>query len=94
MAERNARPKFYSDKHIPKAVAKQLRSRGVDIVRCEDVGLGDADDLTHLEYATREGCAVITNDTDFIRLHYDSSRHCRSAGSGGGRARPPGHAAI
>lgn len=47
----------------------QLRQRGVDIIRCEDVGLGDADDLTHLEYAAGEGRVVITRDADFTRHH-------------------------
>jgi hypothetical protein len=60
--------KFYTDKHIPKAVAVQLRVRGIDVVRCEDVGMGDAKDVEHLEYATAEGRAVITRDKDFPRL--------------------------
>jgi predicted nuclease of predicted toxin-antitoxin system len=59
--------KFYTDKHIPKAVARQLTLRGVDIVRCEDVGLGDESDIVHLEYAAREGRVIITHD-DFARL--------------------------
>ncbi len=63
--------KFYTDKHIPKAVVQQLRARGIDMVRCEDVGLGDAADLEHLKYATQEGRVVITNDADFVRLHYE-----------------------
>jgi predicted nuclease of predicted toxin-antitoxin system len=61
--------KLYTDKHIPKAVATQLRKQGIDIVRCEDVGLGDVDDLTHLEFATHERRVVITRDADFTRLH-------------------------
>jgi predicted nuclease of predicted toxin-antitoxin system len=69
MAEKAASLKLYTDKHIPKAVTTQLRLRGVDIIRCEDVGLGDVDDLTHLEFATREGRVVITRDADFTRLH-------------------------
>lgn len=69
MAAESAKPKFYTDKHIPKAVTTQLRLRGVDIIRCEDVGLGDADDVTHLTFATGEERVVITRDTDFTRLH-------------------------
>lgn len=63
--------KFYTDKHIPRAVTTQLRKRGVDIIRCEDVGLGDAKDFVHLERATSEGRVVITRDADFTRLHAD-----------------------
>ncbi len=60
--------KFYTDTHIAKAVAAQLRARGVDIVRCEEVGMAEASDFEHLEYATREGRVMITNDQDFLIL--------------------------
>jgi hypothetical protein len=33
--------KFYTDTHIAKAVAVQLRQKGVDIVRCEEVGMAE-----------------------------------------------------
>ncbi len=62
-------PKYYTDTHIPKSVAVQLRLHGLDIVRCEDVGLGTADDVTHLRYASGQGRSVVTQDTDFFRLH-------------------------
>lgn len=61
--------KFYTDTHIAKAVAVQLRARGIDVVRCEEVGLADAKDLTHLQYATEQGRSLITRDADFLRLH-------------------------
>ena len=61
--------KFYTDSHIPKAVADQLRAKGVDIVRCQDVGMANADDLPHLEYATRERRVIVTGDEDYSRLH-------------------------
>lgn len=61
--------KFYTDTHIAKAIALQLRERGVDVVRCEEVGLAAASDQDHLEYATREHRMVITNDDDFLALH-------------------------
>ncbi len=60
--------KFYTDTHIAKAVAVQLRERGVDIVRCEEVGLAAASDRAHLEYATDESRVIITNDDDFLAL--------------------------
>jgi predicted nuclease of predicted toxin-antitoxin system len=61
--------KFYTDKHVPKAVVVQLHNRGVDIVRCEDVGYSKAEDEDHLVYATEQGRAVVTRDTDFLRIH-------------------------
>ncbi|MBC8099411.1 MAG: DUF5615 family PIN-like protein [Armatimonadetes bacterium] len=63
------RLKFYTDKHIPKAVALQLRERGVDVVRCEEVGMGDAADENHLTYAAANEYIIITRDADFKRLH-------------------------
>ena len=62
--------KFYADTHIPKAVAGQLRLRGVDIVRCEEVNMADAADEEHLQYATAEGRAMVTHDDDFLVLHF------------------------
>src|SRR6266540_1346766 len=51
--------KFYTDSHIAKAIAVQLRNRSVDIVRCQDVGMDDADDIEHLEYAASQGRTII-----------------------------------
>ncbi|MBZ0305999.1 MAG: DUF5615 family PIN-like protein [Anaerolineae bacterium] len=61
--------KFYTDTHIAKAVAVQLRQKGVDIVRCEEVGMAEASDLAHLEYATQHNRIVISHDSDFLALH-------------------------
>jgi hypothetical protein len=61
--------KFYTDSHIAKAVAEQLRAKGVDVVRCEEVGMARAKDHEHLSYATREGRAMVTQDKDFLRLN-------------------------
>jgi len=61
--------KYFTDKHIPKAVTEQLRNRGVDILRCEDVGMDTASDLALLEFATQEQRAMVTFDKDFLRLH-------------------------
>lgn len=61
--------KFYTDTHIAKAVAVQLRNQGVDIVRCEEVGLAKASDSDHLEYACNTGRAMISRDADFLTLH-------------------------
>jgi Domain of unknown function (DUF5615) len=60
---------FYTDKHIPKQVAIQLRERGVNVVRCEEVGMGDAKDIQHLSYAVEHGYAMVSLDTDFQDLH-------------------------
>ena len=57
---------FYTDAHIHYAAVKQLRDKGVDIVRCQDVGMDDASDSEHLTYATDQGRVVVTCDKDFL----------------------------
>lgn len=60
--------KFYTDSHIAKAIATQLQQRGIDIIRCQDVGMENADDPEHLEYAVSQGRTIITGDADFLVL--------------------------
>jgi predicted nuclease of predicted toxin-antitoxin system len=60
--------RFYTDSHIAKTIAVQLRHRNIDVVRCQDVGMDDADDVEHLEYATSQERTVITSDADFLAL--------------------------
>jgi hypothetical protein len=61
--------KFYTDTHIPKQVAVQLREKGIEVIRCEEVGLATASDAEHLQYAASRGLSIITKDDDFLRLH-------------------------
>jgi predicted nuclease of predicted toxin-antitoxin system len=65
-----SRLKFYTDTHIDKQVAIQLRAKGVDVVRCEEVNLAEADDETHLEYAAQHQLALITKDVGFRSSHF------------------------
>lgn len=60
--------KYYFDVHIPKAVARELRRRGIDVVRCQEAGLHDIGDPRHLEYATQQGRVMVTHDEDFLKL--------------------------
>lgn len=72
--------KFYFDTHIAKAVAVQLRLKGVDVVRCEEIGMAEASDDEHLNYATAEGRVMVSLDSDFVSLHHewmvDNRSHC------------------
>ncbi len=72
--------KFYTDTHVPKAVAVQLRAQGIEVIRCEDIGLEEVEDVEHLEYATSQGCTLVSHDLDFVQLHsqwlHDGLRHC------------------
>jgi predicted nuclease of predicted toxin-antitoxin system len=60
--------KFYFDTHIAKAIAVQLRIKGVDVLRCEEVGMAEASDESHLLYATEQERIMITQDDDFLLL--------------------------
>jgi len=62
--------KFYTDTHIPKQVAIQLRAKGIEVVRCEDVDMAEADDEAHLEYAANNGFVLITKDEGFRARHF------------------------
>lgn len=59
--------RFYTDAHIPKSVVHQLQQKGVDIIRCKDVGMKYAQDEAHLEYANNQGRVLVTCDEDFFR---------------------------
>jgi predicted nuclease of predicted toxin-antitoxin system len=60
--------KFYTDTHVPKAVAIQLRAQGIEVIRCEEVGLAESDDVEHLEYATSKGCTLVSHDLDLYNF--------------------------
>jgi predicted nuclease of predicted toxin-antitoxin system len=61
--------RFYSDTHVAKAIAEQLRAHSVDVIRCEEIDMAEAADERHLEYAARERRVMVTQDADFAALH-------------------------
>src|SRR5258708_8666171 len=61
--------RFYTDTHIAKAVAEQSRQQGVDVIRCEEVEMAEADDFQHLAYAADHKRAIVTNDQGFSGHH-------------------------
>lgn len=63
------------DEHVAKAVSEGLRRRGVDVVTVQELGLHAANDRQHLERAVQEGRVVVTQDTDFLRLHAAGVSH-------------------
>jgi len=72
MAERIT---FYTDEHVPRAVAEGLRRRGVDVLTTQEAGMREADDEQHLALALREGRVIFTQDADFLRLHAAGHPH-------------------
>jgi hypothetical protein len=70
-----AEVRYYADEHIPKAVIRGLRQRGVDILGVADAALIGAEDITHLRHARGEGRVIVTQDDDFLRLAAAGESH-------------------
>jgi predicted nuclease of predicted toxin-antitoxin system len=58
------RIRLYTDEHIPRAVVRGLRERGVDTLTVSEAGMLGASDEEHLAYALREGRVLFTQDDD------------------------------
>jgi predicted nuclease of predicted toxin-antitoxin system len=63
-----AEVRFYADEHIPKAIIRGLRQRGIDILGVADAALMGAGDIVHLRRARGERRVIVTQDDDFLRL--------------------------
>ncbi len=68
MIEKLAAIKYFTDTNVAKAVAVQLRNRGVDVVRCEEVGMAAANDAQLLAYAAEKSRVMVSHDDDFLNL--------------------------
>jgi len=64
-----ARPRFLTDEHIPNAVVRGLRARGVDASTAGEAGQLGASDTALLAFAQAHGRVLITADADHLRLH-------------------------
>jgi predicted nuclease of predicted toxin-antitoxin system len=67
--------KFYTDEHVPSAVVRGLRHRGVNVLTTQEAGMLGATDEEHLALASREGRVIFTQDDDFLRLHAAGVEH-------------------
>jgi len=60
--------KLYMDEHVPAAITRALRSRGVDVRTAqEELKQGD-DDEAVLDHAFTLGRVLFTRDRDFLRI--------------------------
>ena len=67
--------RFYLDENMPVEIAKQLQSRGIDVVTARDLdALGDSD-KQHLQRATTMERVICTNDDDFLQLASEGIAH-------------------
>ena len=64
-----AKISFLTDEHVPNAVVKGLRARGIDASTAAEAGQLGSADSSLLAYARAKGRALITADADHLRLH-------------------------
>lgn len=67
--------KFYTDENVSKAVVKGLRTRGVDMLTCQESDMLSTTDEEQLAYATQNDRVVFTHDTDFLKIHAKGTEH-------------------
>ena len=67
--------KFYTDEHIAHAVARGLRSQGIDAITAAEVGNLSIPDEVHLQYATSQKRVLVSKDEDFVILHHAQYPH-------------------
>lgn len=66
---------FYTDERVAKVVVQGLRQRGVDVQTVSEAGLRGASDQDHLSWAYQHQRVLLTQDTDFLRLHASGLPH-------------------
>jgi predicted nuclease of predicted toxin-antitoxin system len=67
--------KVYTNEHVPKAIVKGLRRRGVDVLSTQEADMLGAPDEKQLALATSQGRVIFTQDDDFLRLHARGMSH-------------------
>ena len=70
-----ARIRYLTDEHVPSAVAKGLRARGVDVTTAAQASTLQDPDPSVLTHARERGWVLITYDPDFLRLHVAGVPH-------------------
>lgn len=61
-------PKFYADENVPLAASKALKKRGIEIITAQESGMLHKADNAQLSFAVAEKRAIITHDSDFLKL--------------------------
>jgi predicted nuclease of predicted toxin-antitoxin system len=67
--------KFQTDEHIPSAVIKGLRRRGIDVLSTPEADLRGAADEEQLAFAAQKRRVFVTQDDDFLIIHSQGMEH-------------------
>ena len=62
--------RFYTDEHIHPGIAKALRQSGIDVLTAQQAGMLGIDDETQLQFSTSQSRVILTQDEDFLSLHW------------------------
>jgi hypothetical protein len=66
---------FHLDEHQPTALARALQRFGIAAETTAEAGLIGASDPAHLVHAHEHLWVVVTDDSDFVELHYAGVEH-------------------
>lgn len=66
---------YYTDENVSGAVVNGLLIRGVDVKTAKEAKLLRASDEEHLKFANKEHRIIVTQDSDFLRLHAKGINH-------------------
>jgi len=67
--------KFHLDENISQAIAQGLKRRGIDVTTTPEQNLIGTLDEEQLFFAVSQQRVIFTQDTDFLRLHYQGIEH-------------------
>jgi predicted nuclease of predicted toxin-antitoxin system len=67
--------RFHLDQHVPNAIARGLRRRGIDVTTTAEAGLQDSGDDAQLAYQLKTRRVILTHDDDFLRIHSSGKAH-------------------
>ena len=65
---------FLCDEHVKRVFIREIRANGYGVEWVSDDYEAGRSDSEHLTYAVENDLVLLTNDTDFLRLH-DDYRH-------------------
>ena len=67
--------RFYLDENVENQIAKSLRTRSIDVLTTHEADHIGWKDEQHLEFARVEQRVIVTQDTDFLKLHAEEHPH-------------------
>ena len=67
--------RFYLDENVENQIAKGLRTRQIDVLTTGEADHIGWKDIQHLVFALAEQRVIVTQDSDFLKLHAQGQEH-------------------